>query len=89
MMMVEITALNSVTFFGEANFEGTRLLPADRCLWEQLPDSTGGYTIENVRFFGGSTANGILFATTGSGTINYDARLGYIGKSGRFVPISN
>ena len=89
MMMIELTALNSVTLFGEANFEGTRYLPADRCLWEQVSDSDGGYSVENVRFFAGNNANGVLFATTGTGTINYNTRLGYVGKSGRFVPISN
>ena len=53
--------------------------PADRCVWEIDSDSTGGYSITKVRFFG----NGATSAPVSSATF------GYIGKSARFVPISN
>lgn len=56
------------------------LFPADRCVWLQDDDTDGrGYIIRNVQFFPGD-APGV--------TVN-NARLGYIGKSGRFVPISD
>ena len=66
-----------------ADFEGipagTHQFPADRCTWTQVDDSTGGYSVSNVRFLGNGTSAATL--TT--------PRLGYVGKSARFVPISN
>ncbi|MBC6414677.1 MAG: hypothetical protein GDA45_07360 [Chromatiales bacterium] len=59
------------------------LFPADRCTWQQI-DSTlpSGYSIQNARFIntgGGATTNAVTLT---------NATLGYIGKSGRFVAIS-
>ena len=59
------------------------IYPADRCSWRQ-GDSTGsGYSINTVMFYPGNAGAENL---SGSNTSNM---LGYIGKSGRFVAISN
>ena len=70
----------------------TRVCPLDRCVYSQV-DDTRGYSITNAIFFPGVNAN---FPTSvgGSGTdsgeyVITNAVLGYIGKSGRFVAISN
>ena len=70
----------------------TRIFPGDRCVWEQIDtvdadsNPTGGYSIDNVSFVG-------LTHVSGGGTGRYvlltDAVLGFIGKTGRFVAISN
>ncbi len=54
------------------------IYPADRCTWEQLTDPTG-YGIDDAVFYPGNTVGRLL----------YDAQLGFIGKSGRFVKIAN
>ena len=54
-----------------------RIYPADRCVWTQEPVENG-YAIRNVVFYPGNAA----------GTNLVSARLGYIGKSGRFVEIA-
>ena len=59
---------------------GRSLFPADRCSWQQADSSDGiGYTINTVRFYG-STGNAVTLTA---------AVLGFIGKSGRFVPITD
>lgn len=69
------------------------IYPADRCTWQIRTDPDGnGYNIHNVRFYPGSAgtgtdpADGHIQITTGT---DYTARLGLIGKSGRFVPITD
>ena len=53
--------------------------PADRCVWAQsYSQTTQQYTITSARFFG----------NTSPGAAIGNAELGYIGKSGRFVPIT-
>ena len=59
------------------------IFPADRCTWQQVDSTGSGYSIDVVRFYPGDTN-----ATDLSGT-NLSNMLGYIGKSGRFVAISN
>ena len=59
------------------------IYPADRCSWRQADNTGGGYSINTVTFYPGNTTATDL---SGSGTSNM---LGYIGKSGRFVAISN
>ena len=65
--------------------DSERILPADRCIWHILPstdaDTKGGYRVSDVVFYDGNSTD--PSAQTG------DFRLGYLGKSGRFVPISN
>ena len=60
--------------------EVENIYPADRCTWQQEPSVTGrGYFILGARFFNGMDATGFDI---------HDALLGFIGKSGRFVAIS-
>ena len=65
------------------NATGARtIFPADRCTWQQV-DDTNGYSIDVVRFYPGDAAATDL---SPDGTSNM---LGFIGKSGRFVAVSN
>ena len=53
--------------------------PADRCVWSQSYDANAReYTITGARFFGNGASSAPIS----------NAQLGYIGKSGRFVPIT-
>ena len=58
------------------------IYPADRCSWRQVDSTGSGYSINTVMFYPGNAGAENL---SGSGTSN---RLGFIGKSGRFVGIS-
>ena len=54
--------------------------PADRCVWSQSYNANErSYTITGARFFG----------TAAPAAVISNAELGYIGKSGRFVPITD
>ena len=54
--------------------------PADRCTWEQAPSSDNrGYVISDASFYPGNAA------AVGIG----GPLLGYIGKTGRFVAITD
>ena len=57
----------------------TEIHPADRCTWRQAAVATGGYEVNNVVFYPGNAA----------GEAVTQPELGFIGKSGRFVPITN
>ena len=59
------------------------IYPADRCSWRQVDNASGGYSINTVMFYPGNAAAEDL---TGAGATNL---LGFVGKSGRFVAISN
>jgi len=55
------------------------IYPADNCSWKQTASASGnGYTINTANFYG-----------TGSAVVIADPVLGIIGKSGRFVKISD
>ena len=58
--------------------EGGDIFPADRCTWTQEANPDGGYAITNAAFWAGD----------GSSQIIQNPKLGYIGKSGRFVEIA-
>ena len=59
---------------------GGDIFPADRCTWTQEIGPDGrGYAITNAAFWSGD----------GSSQIIQNPKLGYIGKSGRFVEIAN
>ena len=58
---------------------GGDIFPADRCTWTQIADPNGGYDITNAAFWSGDGSSQIIQAP----------KLGYIGKSGRFVKIAN
>ena len=56
------------------------IYPADRCTWVQATRTDGmGYSIASASFYPGNAA----------ATVIPNPRLGYIGKSGRFVEIAN
>lgn len=82
---------------GLANAAGSTvniIIPAEKCVWAQNNATDGrGYRISNLRFYpGASLSSGNneegqgLPAAHSSRTVL--VRLGYLGKSGRFVPIS-
>ena len=55
------------------------IYPADNCSWKQAASASGnGYTINTANFYG-----------TGSAVAIANPVLGIIGKSGRFVKISD
>ncbi len=60
----------------------TTIYPADRCTWQIVQD-TNGYHIESVSFVG-APATAVALNTTAD-----VVAFGFIGKSGRFTPISN
>lgn len=57
----------------------TIIYPADRCTWNVRTRSGGGYQIVTAHFWDGVTSTGVGIPF---------GRLGYIGKSGRFVSIA-
>ena len=80
-------------FFGVTIQDGQEfILPADRCVWRQS-SVDGGYQIQAASVIGGAGGTG-----SGNSAEVIDVRLdssegdtitlGYIGKSGRFVPIT-
>ena len=56
----------------------TGTFPADRCFWRTEADSDGGYTVIEAEFIGHDA-----FVPLSNPV------LGYIGKTGRFVAITN
>ena len=55
------------------------IYPADNCTWKQAASASGqGYTINTANFYG-----------TGAAVVIANPVLGIIGKSGRFVKISD
>lgn len=79
----------------------SRIFPADRCTWEYdtgsgtenafgYDSATRQYGIESVVFYDGSNTGTALPVgpPAGSPRQGGEATLGYIGKSGRFVPIT-
>ena len=68
------------------------IFPADKCSWAQDDSASGnGYSISDAVFYPGfnGTVTGQALGTGQAGIAINDAVLGYIGKSGRFVAISN
>lgn len=67
-----------------ANLFGA-ILPADRCTWTIGTDTDNGvvgYNVGNLSYNTGSS----VVQVTANGSTGF--QLGYIGKNGRFVPIS-
>jgi len=83
MMVIEGSAAATV---GPYTAGTTYIFPADRCTWTQSQTNVH-YEIANAVFhFGGSTGAG---AGTSANVVSIDSpELGYIGKSGRFVRIT-
>ena len=90
-MMVIQGAVATATSGADLAIGDIRIFPADRCIWSQIDtvdsdsNPTGGYSIENAAFVG------LTHTTAGNGEYIRltSAQLGFVGKSGRFVPISN
>ena len=61
---------------------GNNIHPADRCTWTQSAATGGGYAIADALFFPGAGGTGSEITIT-------NPRLGFIGKSGRFVEIAS
>ena len=83
MMMIRVQLGSGVDILG---YEGGQefFLPADRCTWRQnYVANDNQYAIFDVMFYPGNAA---AVAVAGVGT---NTHLGYIGKSGRFVPITD
>ena len=59
--------------------------PAETCVWRTAEDTSGGYKITHLSV--GTPSVGTSAAPTAVGSTG--ARLGYIGKSGRFVASTN
>ena len=62
------------------------IYPADRCTWQQVNNTAtttnaASISINGPRFYDGQTAGGTVIAG--------EVQLGFIGKSGRFVRISD
>lgn len=80
MMMIQGT-IGSLT---------NRLFPADRCSWSQDDDTDDrGYIITDAIFYPGRTGEIGGQTVSGAGIQISNPQLGYIGKSGRFVPITD
>ena len=76
MMVIQGTLAADV----EGITAGTYVFPADRCFWQQIDSADGdGYAITEAHMILGNNAEIELTS----------ARLGLIGKSGRFVPITD
>ena len=60
----------------------TTIFPADKCTWQQIVDADSGLVIENVWFYPGGSG---MYLSVASASV----LLGHIGKSGRFVAMSN
>ena len=66
------------------------IYPADRCTWVQEPSSDGGgYAITSATFYNGNDDGTELRTSSIPGAHVGPVRLGYIGKSGRFVAITD
>ena len=75
------------SFFGFNLGDGQDfILPADRCVWRQV-SVDGGYQIQAVSVIvgGDSVANSDVRLDAAAGDI---LTLGFLGKTGRFVPIT-
>ena len=77
-----------MVIFGDIGTVTNRIFPADRCSWEQVAVATGGYSIDNAAFYPGASLAIGGRTSAASHPIN-NARLGFIGKSGRFVEIAS
>ena len=81
--MMVIMGTSSLPAAGGTPVSRVNIHPADRCTWTQGTDVNGdGYTIGNAFFYPGAGGAGSDIAIT-------SPVLGVIGKSGRFVAITN
>ena len=82
MMMIRVQLGGTTALLGYTAGQEF-FLPADRCTWRQAYDADDNqYSVINVMYYPGNEG---AVAITGVGT---NTHLGYIGKSGRFVAIT-
>lgn len=86
-MMVIKYRNRSGSAVGPFSAPSDHIIPADRCTWIQDAYADGEYSISDVVFYDGSTANGVALDISGGGG-GGSVELGFIGKSGRFVAIT-
>ena len=90
MYVIRIDVTTNTATGGFTYAAGTQhVFPADRCTWVQNQTATG-YRVDDVGFYG-LGANAAVFDTpsiTGGSNNASNIVLGYIGKTGRFVAIS-
>ena len=84
MYVIQVTGSDAIAGINKTA-TNTIILPADRCTWTDAGyiAADNQYGISNVNFYPGNAG---AVSVTGSNT---DVQLGYIGKSGRFVGISD
>ena len=84
MYVIQVTGSDAIAGINKTA-TNTVILPADRCTWTDAGyiAADNQYAISNVNFYPGNAGS---VSVTGSNT---DVQLGYIGKSGRFVGISD
>ena len=82
MMVIRgtVAAVSSEGLVLAANTEYN--FPADRVIWSDSPATGGGYQIDSAHFANGAAVNGNDYIAI------TNPRLGYIGKSGRFVELA-
>ena len=81
MMVIKVRTGGTAVHNVQPNSTG--IYPADRCSWMQVPE-TRGYSIDRVFFY---TGNAAAVQLDPDGIVSIE--LGFIGKSGRFVAITN
>ena len=71
--------------------DSTTFIPADMCTFTTTATAGGGYELGTVTFYTGHAAGVALspLADDNSDATYVKVTLGYIGKSGRFVAITN
>ena len=84
MYVIQVTGSDAIAGINKTA-TNTVILPADRCTWTDPGYSATEqqYAIAEVRFYPGNAGS---VSVTGTNT---DVALGYIGKSGRFVAITD
>ena len=71
--------------------DSTHYIPADMCTFLTSDTAGGGYNLTGVKFYTGHAAGVVLspLADDNNNATFVKVTLGYIGKSGRFVAMSN
>ena len=71
--------------------DSTTFIPADMCTFTTTATAAGGYELGTVTFYTGHAAGVALspLADDNSNATFVKVTLGYIGKSGRFVEMTN
>ena len=78
MYVIQGTPSTAIGTIGQSETGTT--FAADRCVWRTEPDSNGGYTVVEAEWV---PVSGTTYVSISNPVF------GYIGKSGRFVAITN